>query len=64
MFLPRRQGGTRQDVLLQRRLQMAQRYYRAGQLAQVIDVLETRASDRDKTQLDTRADPMAELLSP
>jgi hypothetical protein len=66
MFLPRKKEGAKaakQEVLLQRRLELAQRYYRSGLFAQVLDVLRTKASDADRDLLDARIDPVAELLN-
>lgn len=62
VFLSRKKEGRTEDVLLQRRLQLAQRFYRSGQFRQVLEILSTKKSDPDRELLDQHADPMAELL--
>jgi hypothetical protein len=61
-FFLRERGGGEGDVLLQRRLRLAQRFLESGGYGEVLRVLEAKPGDADGKILGGQEDPMAELL--
>lgn len=61
-FFPRKTGGHDGEIALQRRLQLAQRFYRAGHLSETITLLQPAPGDKDRAILESHEDPIAGLL--
>jgi hypothetical protein len=61
-FFLREEEGTEREILLQRRLQLAQRFFQSGGYGDVIRILAVEPGDQDGAILNRHEDPMAELL--